>query len=129
MPPQLDRAAAARLAALGRIADARRDADLARLAAASARLADATETRNRLDAALAAEVHVALRDPEVPVLKALDRHVILAEQARAALEERIRSLAAMREARRAQAALSLGRATVLDRMAATARAAIRKPLA
>ncbi len=126
MPAPPGKVSATRLAALGRIAGARSDADLARLAAASLRLAEATAARERLDAALADEMRLALRDPEVPVLRALDRHVLLAEQARTALEGRIRACVAERDLERARAALSFGRATVLDRMVTAARAAVRK---
>lgn len=126
MPAPPGKTSATRLAALGRIAGARREADLARLAAASARLVEATSARDRLDAALAAEMCLALRDPEVPGLKALDRHVILAEQARTALEGRIQACVAERDLERERAALSFGRATVLDRMVTDARAAARK---
>lgn len=82
--------------------------------------------RERLDAALADEMRLALRDPEVPVLRALDRHVLLAEQARTALEGRIRACVAERDLERARAALSFGRATVLDRMVTAASKAVRK---
>lgn len=121
------RMAAARLAALGRIAEARRDADLARLSAVSARLSSAVEARATLDAALSAEIRLALCDPEVPVLRALDQHVILAEQARTTLEARIADLTTEREAERARTALSFGRAMVLDRLADAARQSARKP--
>lgn len=107
-----------RLAALARIAAVKREADLARLAAVSGRLNASLAARGELDAALHTEIRKAVADPELPGLRALDRHILLAEQARSALDRRIAGLAAEREAERAQAALSFGKALALDRLRA-----------
>lgn len=111
-----------KLAALTRIATIVREADLARLAAASGRLNASVEARSTLEAALQREIRATLTEPELPVLHALDQHVLLAEQARAALDRRIAALDAEREAERAIAARSFGRAHVLERLCSAARA-------
>lgn len=104
---------AQKLAALARIAGMKRDADLASLSAASARLTEAEDSLGRLRSALDGEIRKAVADPEVPVLQALDQHIILSERSRAALETRIATLNAERDRTRAAAAKSFGRALVL----------------
>lgn len=116
MAPPVRPGSAGRLAALARIANARSEADLARLATTSARLNTSQQARDELEAALHAEIRATLDAPELPSLRALDRHILLAEQARAALERRIAQLAADQVAERAKAAQSFGRARVLDRL-------------
>lgn len=115
----------ARLAALARIAAVKREIDLARLAAASGRLNASLAARSELDAALDAEIRKALAAPQLPDLRALDRHILLAEQARSALDRRIADLAAAREAERAEAARSFGKALALDRLRARSQTAAR----
>ncbi|WP_284163917.1 hypothetical protein [Frigidibacter sp. SD6-1] len=105
------------LARLKRVADARRDSDLAALSAVSARLAATERAREELAQALAAEVRKAVAEPDLPTFRALDMHLVLSERAKAALEARIARIADERETLRAAAALSFGRATVLDRIA------------
>ncbi len=113
----MDRAALhRRMTALQAISGVRRDADLAALSAVSARLARTVDARDRLEADLAREAEAVLRAPDVPALRALDRHVLLAEQARALLEARIAAIGAAREAARAVAATSFGRAVVMGRL-------------
>ncbi len=111
-----------KLAALTRIATVVREADLARLAAASGRLNASVDARTELEVALQREIRATLAEPELPALQVLDQHVLLAEQARAALDRRIAVLAAEREGERDIAARSFGRALVLERLGAKARA-------
>jgi len=105
-----------KLRALATLAAVKKDADLGRLAAVSARLVVATRARDDMVAALARETAFATATPEVPVWQALDAHVILAERARGALEAQIGRIAAEREAMRGVCALSFGRAEVLGRL-------------
>lgn len=110
-----------KLAALTRIATTVREADLARLASASGRLNAGLEARTELETALQRQIHMTIAEPELPMLHALDQHVLLAEQARSALDRRVAVLAAEREAERVIAARSFGRAQVLERLCAKAR--------
>lgn len=114
--------AATKLAALTRIALVVREADLARLAAASRRLNASVAARSELDAALQREIRATIAEPELPALHVLDQHVLLAEQVGATLDRRVAVLAAEREAERAIAARSFGRALVLEQLCSAARA-------
>ncbi|MCY1126768.1 hypothetical protein OU426_07885 [Frigidibacter sp. RF13] len=108
---------ARQLARLKRVAEARRDSDLAALSSVTARLAAAEQAREDLAQALAAEVRKAVAEPEMPTFRALDMHLILSERTKTALEARITRIAAERDAQRAIAAASFGRAAVLDELA------------
>ena len=111
MPAPPRPGSSARLAALARIAAVKREVDLARLAAASGRLNASLAARSELDAALDAEIRKALAAPQLPDLRALDR--------------RIADLTATREAERAEAAQSFGKALALDRLRARSQTATR----
>ena len=117
---------AERIAALSALASARRDADLARLAAVAARLSGALNARDELAAALAHETNRVQEAPDLPALKALDAHVLLAERARGALEAGIVRLTAEKEQQRRLCARSFGRADVLDHLHAQLKAARRR---
>ncbi len=114
-----------RIAALSALAGMQRDADLARLAGVSARFTGALESRNRMDAALAREIALVHLDPDLPVLQALNAHVLLAECARAALETQIARLAEEREVLRRLCTTSFGRADVLEHLCARQQAVRR----
>lgn len=105
-----------RLTALAALAGARRDADLAQLAAVAVRLCGVLSARDQMDAALAREITVVQSDPELPILKVLDAHIILAERARGSLETQIARLAGEKEQQRHLCATSFGRADVLNRL-------------
>ena len=117
-----------RIAALAALGAARRDADLARLAAVAARLSVAVHLRDRMEAALAHEIDTAKAGPELPVLKALDAHVLLAERARGALETQIARITDEKEAERRLCARSFGRADVLERLRDRLKAERRRPV-
>ncbi len=102
--------------ALARLAAAQKDADLARLAAVSAKLSAAVRARDNLDAELAAEMALATRYLEVPVLRALDAHVLLSQKTRGTLEAEITRIESTREDQRQLCARSFGRAEVLHRL-------------
>ncbi len=107
-----------RLRALGRLADMVRDADLARLAAASARLNDAVARRDTLDAALADAGRYAAEQAELVLFQTLQAHLTQAECTRGRLDDDIARAAAAHWAERDRAALSAGRAEVLAKLAA-----------
>ncbi len=117
-----------RIAALSALAAARRDADLARLAAVAARLSVAVNLRDRMEAALAHEFDLVKADPGLPALKALDAHVLLAERARGALEAQIARITDEKEAERRLCARSFGRADVLERLRDRLKAERRRPV-
>jgi hypothetical protein len=104
------------LAALARLASTKKDADLADLAGVSARLAAALRARDAIEAALAEEIALATLAPEVPLLQALDAHVVLAEKARTSLEAKIQRIEREREGQRLLCARSFGRADVISRL-------------
>lgn len=105
-----------RLAALSALAGVRRDADLAQLAAVAVRLCGALNARDQMDEALAREIALAQSGSELPVLQALDAHIILAERARGSLETQIARIAVEKEHQRRLCAASFGRADVLNRL-------------
>lgn len=117
-----------RIAALSALAAARRDADLARLAAVAARLSVAVNLRDRMEEALAHEIATAKADPGLPVLQALDAHVVLAERARSALEAQIDRITDEKEAERRLCARSFGRADVLEHLRDRLQAERRRPV-
>jgi hypothetical protein len=118
MGPAMTPAERARqLVRMKRVAEARRDSDLAALAAVSARLAAAERVREDLALALAAEVRKAIARPEVPTFRALDMHLVLSERTKSAIEARIAGITEEREALRAVAAVSFGRAAALEKLA------------
>ena len=116
-----------RLAALAALAIAKKDADLARLAGVTARLAAAACARDDLEASLLREMAKAMSEPEVPVLQALDVHVLMAEQARGALEASISRIAGERDDLRRRCALSFGRAEVLGKLCEQTRRRAKAP--
>lgn len=115
-----------RLPALAALATIKKDADLARLAAISARLVTAQRTRDEMEAALASQTETVKASPELPLWQALETHVIFAEQALSNLAARIEEIAAEREASRKDCAGSFGRATVLDKLSARQKSQTRR---
>ena len=95
---------------------AQKDADLARLAGVSVRLNAAVRSRDELEAALAQEIAAATTQPDMQLLRMLDAHVVLAEQARSGLEAEITRIECEKEGLRQASAKSFGRAEVLAQL-------------
>jgi hypothetical protein len=107
-----------RVAVLAGLAGLIRDSELARLGASHAQLHAAESRRADLHAAIAHEVQYAAEAGGVPEHAALDMHLVLALQARDALDARLAGLAAERDVARRRAALAFGRAEALARLRA-----------
>lgn len=102
-----------RLRALAKLCAAKKDADLAQLSGITARLTAAKNAREALECALAKEIGFAAGSADVPLMRVLDAHVLLAEQSRSAIEHSITRLSAEREGVLDLCRSSFGRASVL----------------
>lgn len=103
---------------LANIAAMKRDADLARLAGAAARLARAGQMRTDIEAGLRRETLAASDSGDPAGLGRLEGHVRFMQRTLDRLAAEIGRLQAERDDLRGLAARSFGRASVLDELAA-----------
>ncbi|MFZ1663643.1 MAG: hypothetical protein WAT77_16960 [Paracoccaceae bacterium] len=111
-----DRAAAERLTRLAAICAARKDADLAQLASLTLRLSRAEAARADMDQALRAEVNAAMISARLDDFRALDAHIVVAEQMQSVVDREISVAKALWTSQRDRCIQSFGRAAVLDQI-------------
>lgn len=111
-----DRAATERLTRLTAICAARKDADLLQLSSLAQRLSRAEAVRADMDQALRAEISVTLASARLEDFRALDGHIIVAEQMQSVVEQEIAVAKALWENQRDRCIQSFGRAAALDRI-------------
>jgi hypothetical protein len=105
-----------RFAALARLANLKKTADLARLAQISARLQSVQNLYEQTETALDRQTDLAQRSPDPQLWHVLDAHAMLARQTLTRLAADIDRINAEREAQRQICAGSFGRAQVLDQI-------------
>lgn len=105
-----------RFAALARLADLKKAAELARLAQISARLQSVQMLYEQTEAALDRQTDLAQRSSEPQLWHVLDAHAMLARQTLTRLAADIDKINAEREAQRQICAGSFGRAQVLEQI-------------
>lgn len=116
-----DRAATERLSRLAAICAARKDADLVQLSSLAQRLSRAEAVRAEMDQALRAEISVTLASARLEDFRALDAHIIVAEQMQSVVDREIAVAKALWENQRDRCIKSFGRAAVLDRFSSAYR--------